>query len=503
MTRESPSQKPTALAMSELQTLKSSIQEISVLADRLESRVAFLENKLAIHSKSGLPSHYRMESDLQEFFDKKNSGSDQSPFSLVIVQLEDSYAAIRKTFPNSVNDWILFQIGSRITDLLPPGDRVFHTMDTEFILIVQGLRGTALKTFLKMLFDVIEETHVFSGFNLKVTARGGASFYPEHGTMKTDLLHHADLALGVASQTKRRFQLFHPDLLQQIVDRADLQNGILKGLESPLGPGLGGQFQMHFQPKLFLEHLASGIYRVTGVEAEALIRWSHPQRGLIPPSSFIPLAEETGLILPLGKWTLYQVAETLECWSRGPLAGVGISLNLSARQFRSESILEILTLLQQAGRVNPGHWTLELTETSVFENPERAVEIMQQLKSLGIKLSVDDFGTGYSSLSLLHRFPLDEIKIDRLFVEDIPNNPHDQSIVRSLVALAKEMSLVLMAEGVETVEILENLYDTGCRGFQGWLLAKAMSAQDFEAFHQKLSEADFLFDPRQPLWLPT
>jgi len=487
--------------MSELQTLKSSIQEISALADRLESRVAFLENKLAIHSKSGLPSHYRMESDLQEFFDERNSGSDRSPFTLVIVQLEDSYTSIRKTFPNSVNDWILFQIGSRITDLLPPGDRVFHTMDTEFILIIQNLRGTALKTFLKMLFDVIEETHVFSGFNLKVTARGGASFYPEHGTAKTDLLHHADLALGVSGQTKKRFQLFHPELLQEIVDRADLQHGILKGLESPVSEGLGQQFQMHFQPKLFLEHVASGIYRVTAVQAEALIRWTHPQRGVIPPSSFIPLAEETGLILPLGKWTLYQVADTLDRWSTGPLQGVGISLNLSARQFRSESILEILTLLHQSGRINPGRWTLELTETSVFENPERAVEIMEQLKALGIKLSVDDFGTGYSSLSLLHRFPLDEIKIDRLFVEDIPNNPHDQSIVRSLVALAKEMNLTLMAEGVESVEILENLYDTGCRGFQGWLLAKALTAQDFEVFHRRLTEANHLFDPRQPFWI--
>jgi EAL domain-containing protein (putative c-di-GMP-specific phosphodiesterase class I) len=374
-------------------------------------------------------------------------------------------------------------------------------MDNEFILIVQQLRGTALKTFLKMLFDVIEETHVFSGFNLKVTAHGGASFYPEHGTSKTDLLHHADLALGVSSQTKKRFQLFHPDLLQEIVDKADLQNGILKGLESPLGSGLGGQFQMYFQPKLFLEHVASGVYRVTGIEAEALIRWNHPQRGMIPPASFIPLAEETGLILPLGKWTLFQVAETLERWASGPLKDVGISLNLSARQFRSESILEILSVLRQTGRMNPGRWTLELTETCVFEDPERAVEIMEQLKSLGIKLSVDDFGTGYSSLSLLHRFPLDEIKIDRLFVEDIPNNPHDQSIVRSLVALSKEMGLTLMAEGVETPEVLEILYETGCRGFQGWLIAKALPAVDFEEFYRRLTAADFLFDPRSPFWV--
>jgi EAL domain-containing protein (putative c-di-GMP-specific phosphodiesterase class I)/GGDEF domain-containing protein len=484
--------------MAELQTLKSAISELSSLADRLESRVFFLENKLAIHSKSGLPSHYRMETELQDFFDLRNAEQEKAPFTLVIVQLEESWASIRKTFPNSVNDWILFQIGNRISEILQPGDRVFHTMDNEFILIVQKLRGSGLKHFLKMLFDVVEETHVFSGFNLKVTARGGAAFYPEHGTDRGQLLRHADLALGHGAHSKKRFQLFSRELLHEMVDKADLQNSILKGLESPLLEGLGQQFQMHFQPKLFLERNDQGRYRVTGLAAEALIRWQHPSRGLVPPASFIPLAEETGLILPLGKWTLFQVAERLERWNTGLVGTVGISVNLSPRQFKSDGLLEILGGLVAPGKAAAGRLTLELTETSVFDDPEHAVETMELFKNLGLKLSVDDFGTGYSSLSLLHRYPLDEIKIDRLFVEHIRDNAHDQSIVRSLVTLAREMGLTLVAEGVETVEVLDLLYETGCRGFQGWLLAPALNAGQFEEFCRDLETAGGFFDPTSP-----
>lgn len=494
------SHKPSALAMAELQTLRSSIQEISSLADRLEERISYLENKLALHSKSGLPSHYRMESELQTFFDEQNAADEKIKFTLLIIQLEDSFSMIRKTFPNSVNDWILFQIGARISDILQPGDRIFHTMDHEFILTIQHLRGNSLRIFLKMLFDVIEETHVFSGFNLKVTARGGASFYPEHGTGKGDLLQQADLALGTSMQEKKRFVLFNQELLHQMVDKADLQNSILKGLESPLAASMNKQFIMHYQPKLFMEREPDGTYRVRKVEAEALLRWDHPSRGMVPPARFIPLAEETGLILPLGKWTFFQVAEDLAHWHNNAMAEVGISINLSARQFRSDDIVDILSSLISTRGISPESWTLELTETSVFEEPEHAADLMKQFKALGVKLSVDDFGTGYSSLSLLHRFPLDEIKIDRLFVENIQNNPHDQSIVRSLVALASEMKLAILAEGVDSVAVLDTLYDTGCRGFQGWLIAKAMSAAEFESFYLALAANGFRFNPRTDTW---
>jgi EAL domain-containing protein (putative c-di-GMP-specific phosphodiesterase class I)/GGDEF domain-containing protein len=486
----------TKAAMEELQSLRLSIGEISSLADHLEERISFLENKLALHAKSGLPSHYRMESDLKDFFDTRTAGEVRRPFSLVILQLDESFSAIRKTFPPSVNDWVLFQIGTRITEHLGPADRVFHTTDNEFILIVEELRGAPLKAFLKVLFDTIEETHVFSGFHLRVTARGGAAFYPEHSIDKSDLLHHADLAMGQALHAGKRFQLFSEELHHQVIDKAELQHSILKGLEATAMDALGHQFQMHYQPKLFLERLADGRYKVTAVSAESLLRWNHPTRGPVQPVHFVPLAEETGLILPLGKWTIFQVAEHLAAWQSTPMAKVGVSVNLSARQFRSDDVLEVVTGLVATGRIKPELLTLELTETSVFENPERAVSMMKGFKELGIKLSVDDFGTGYSSLSLLHKFPLDEIKIDRLFVEDIQNNPHDQSIVRSLVALAREMGLQLLAEGVDTPEVLGILYDTGCRGFQGWLLAKAMPPEAFARFYTELAANDFIYDPK-------
>jgi EAL domain-containing protein (putative c-di-GMP-specific phosphodiesterase class I) len=276
--------------------------------------------------------------------------------------------------------------------------------------------------------------------------------------------------------------LFKPELLQRAVDKVELQNSIVKALESAGIDHLGDQFTMYYQPKLFLSSVGDGVIGIERIEAEALIRWRHPQKGFLGPDTFIPLAEETGLILPLGKWLIYQCARRLAAWDEEGWGELGISVNLSARQFRSQDAADILASALASTGLAGDRLTVELTETSLFEDPEAAKQTLERFSALGVKISVDDFGTGYSSLSHLHRFPLDEIKIDRLFIEHLDSNHQDKIIVSSLISIAKGLGLTLVAEGVERPEALRMLWDLGCRGFQGFLISKALTPEDFIAF---------------------
>jgi EAL domain-containing protein (putative c-di-GMP-specific phosphodiesterase class I) len=229
---------------------------------------------------------------------------------------------------------------------------------------------------------------------------------------------------------------------------------------------------------------------VERIEAEALLRWRHPKKGFIGPNTFIPLAEETGLILPLGKWLIYQCARRLAAWDAEGRNALGISINLavnlSARQFRSQDAADTIASALANTGLSGDRFTVELTETSLFENPEETRKILDHFASLGVKISVDDFGTGYSSLSHLHRFPLNELKIDRLFIEHLDTNRHDAIIVSSLVSIAKGLGLTLVAEGVDKPEAIKKLWDMGCTGFQGYLIAKPLPADEFIAFCDKV-----------------
>jgi len=459
----------------------------------LSRRVSQLERKLSLQPQSGLPTHFRLELELEEMIDTMRSRGDRKGFSLLIVQLGETYNVVRKTLKSSVSEWILYQMGCRITGLLDSQGRVFHTRENEFVLILPALKGPPLAAFLRKLFTRLGEPHIFSGFNVTIRAAMGAAYWPEHGSERSVLLHNADIAAGSAIEGHKPFVLFKPELLKKAVEKIELQNSIIKAIERPAIERIGDQFLLYYQPKLIASSIEGRIIHVEKIEAEALIRWEHPTKGLILPSTFIPLAEETGLILPLGKWLIYQTARHLQSWAQAGKGMIPVSVNLSARQFRSEEIPEILASALASANLAPGQLTVELTETSLFEDPGFTSVILERFSTLGIRVSVDDFGTGYSSLSHLHRFPLDEIKIDRLFIENIDVNRQDRIIVRSLVAIARGLGLTLVAEGVEKPEALEILWEMGCRGFQGFLIAQPMPPEEFVAFCDKLSADKMTF----------
>ena len=454
--------------------------------ERLERRVADLERKISLQPQTGLPTHFKLELELDELIETLRASGDRKGFSAMIVQLGDNFRVIRKTVKSSVSEWILYQTACRITGLLRPVDKVFHTHENEFVLVIPGLKGQALASFLRKLLDQLNVAHIFSSFNVNIQTSIGIAYWPEHGGDRSSILHNADIAVGVATETRKSHVIFTPDLLRAVVEKVELQNSIIQAIEKPVMERLGEQFLLYFQPKLVLSAVDGPLLAVERVDAEVLIRWMHPQKGLIMPSTFVPLAEETGLIIPLGKWLIYQCMQKMAAWKKEGKGGIGISINLSAQQFRSLDSADVLKSAIDNAGIDPDLITIEITETCLFEDTNQATVVLERFAALGVRISVDDFGTGFSSLSHLHRFPLDEIKIDRLFIENLDDNHKDRIIVESLVSIAKGLGLSLVAEGVEKQEALEILWRLGCRTFQGYLIAKPLTAVDFIAFRDRI-----------------
>lgn len=471
-------------------TLVSSISEentrLRAQVQVLETKVAHLERKISFQAQSGLPTHFRLEIDLDDLIESENAKPDTRGFTVLIVQLGQTYSMVRKTLRSSISEWILYQTGCRVNAVLGPEDRVYHTREDEFVLVLRGAKGQDLKKVLRRLLSSLCEPHVFAGFTVSLPVTSGAAYFPEHGRTRSNLLHYADVAAGSAQERKKSFVLFRQNLLQTVVERVELQNSIIRAIEAPAIRHLGEQFSLVFQPKLIVSGIEGRVLQVERIEAEALIRWNHPTRGPIAPATFIPLAEETGLIEPLGKWLVYQCVRRLSSWHKSGRADIGLSVNLSPRQFRSGAVEETLAGLISSSKIPERALTVELTETSLFEDAEATTRILQRFTAMGVRVSVDDFGTGYSSLSHLHRFPLDEIKIDRLFVENLHQNHQDRSIVRSLVGIARDLGLDLIAEGVERADALRHLYRMGCRGFQGFLLSVPLSDEELLKFRDRI-----------------
>jgi EAL domain-containing protein (putative c-di-GMP-specific phosphodiesterase class I) len=268
-------------------------------------------------------------------------------------------------------------------------------------------------------------------------------------------------------------------------ERVTLETDLRRAVEQ-------AQFELHYQPKV---DISTNRIR----SAEALIRWRHPTRGLVPPNTFIPIAEETGLIVPIGEWVLREACSQVRAWIDSGMSPVRVAVNLSAKQFRHADLVAVVRSALDDAKLQPGYLELELTESAVMEDAEKSAATLQILSQMGVHISIDDFGTGYSSLSYLRRFPLDKLKIDRSFVRDLMQNPDDASIVKAIISLAHNLRLRVVAEGVETAEQLSYLRELGCDQYQGFFCSPAVPAPAFVALLERLrcgrpdlTEADML-----------
>ncbi|OIQ88052.1 phytochrome-like protein cph2 [mine drainage metagenome] len=387
----------------------------------------------------------------------------------------DNFKTLNDTKGHDGGDLLLIEVAKRLQACVREGDTVARLGGDEFVVMLEDLNemvqqsATQAEVVGEKIRDDINQPYLLQGHKYNITASIGISLFRGHEVSIDDLLKHADTAMYQSKTSGRNTLRFYDPAMQEALEvRAAMELDLRHAMSEQ-------QFRLYFQ--IQVDH-ARHI-----VGAEALLRWEHSERGLISPAQFIPLAEETGLILPIGNWVLETACTLLKTWETNPLTrDLQLAVNVSARQFKQPDFVErVSTLLTQTG-ANPERLKLELTESLMLDDVTHTIEKMQVLKSLGVHFSMDDFGTGYSSLSYLKRLPLNQLKIDQSFVRDLATDPSDAVIVQTIIGMANSLGLNVIAEGVETESQFEFLKQHGCPSFQGYLFSRPMPLMEFEEF---------------------
>lgn len=420
-----------------------------------------------------LPNRHMLREQLHEAI--RNTHAGDPPFWVAFLDL-DNFKLVNDSQGHSQGDMVLQEIAERLQQALHPGDIVARRGGDEFVFILydRDPPRNALATLNRIMSAVARplklETQRFF-----LSGSIGVAIHPQDGDDPEILIKHADMAMYHAkTQGRNNYQFYSTALQKQAMERVTLEGDLRAAL-------VHDEFELHYQPQL---RLADDT--VTGMEA--LVRWRHPQRGLVPPDQFIPIAEETGLIVPLGEWILRTACRQAAQWRERGMSGLRMAINLSARQFNDQQLPVLIHCILEENRLPPELLELELTETLLMEDVEAANSILHKLKGLGITLSLDDFGTGYSSLAQLKRYPLDILKIDRSFVTDISPALGGEAIIRTIIKLAHNLGMTAIAEGVETAEQESFLREHGCDAIQGYRLGRPMPAEQFWEWMQTYSE---------------
>jgi diguanylate cyclase (GGDEF)-like protein len=372
----------------------------------------------------------------------------------------DHFKHINDSLGHAVGDKLLQSIAGRLSLCIRGADTVSRQGGDEFVVLVTELKDPEAALFsANRLLAAVAAPHGIHGHDLHITASIGISIYPGDGTDAETLIKNADTAMYQAKKNgPHSYQFFKQSMSIRAVERQSIEESLRRAMERD-------EFALHYQPKI---NVKTGA--ITGVEA--LIRWTHPERGMIPPSQFIPVAEDTGLILPIGGWVLGEACAQSKAWRNAGLPDVTMAVNVSAMEFQDPNFLEHLFQVLEETATDPALLKIELTESVLMKNAERAIIVLRKMRESGIKVAIDDFGTGYSSLSYLQRFPIDELKIDQSFVRQIGSADGDTAIVTAVISMARSLRLRVVAEGVETVEELEFLREQQCDEVQGYYFSK-------------------------------
>ncbi len=412
-----------------------------------------------------LPNRYLFHDRLSQSLERaQRSGT---LVAAVMVSL-DRFRTINETLGHNVGDTLLRAISDRLVEAVRAPDTVARLRGDTFCCILGELhRSRDATPVVNRILEAFASSFVVSGHELFVTVRVGISVYPLDGVDLDDLINKAEKAMNRSKTTgENSYQFYTPEMHADSVERLRLETDLRKAANND-------QLVLHYQPK---------ISAVDGrlVGAEALVRWQHPEYGMISPGRFIPIAEETGLIETIGNWVLRETCRQIRAWQDADLAVVPVGVNFSANQFRRAELVDMVTSILADYGVGPHLLEAELTESAVMQNADVAVRRLEGLHDAGVTLAIDDFGTGYSSLSYLRRFPLDRLKIDRSFVQDLGTSEAGEEIVSAIIAMAHSLSLKVVAEGVETAEQLEQLGRLNCDEIQGFLFSRPVPAADFE-----------------------
>ena len=374
----------------------------------------------------------------------------------------DRFKVINDTLGHGIGDQLLVQVAQRLADCVRTADTVGRLGGDEFAFVLSDLaRADDAGLVAEKVVALLARPFDLDGQEVYVSASVGVAIYPDDGTDPDLLLRNADTAMYRAKESGRAsYQFYLPQMNERAAERLKIESRLRGALER-------GEFVLHYQPKVCLD---SG--EISGFEA--LLRWQHPERGLVPPLEFISILEDTGLIVPVGEWVVRSVCQQLRQWQRDGVPLRPVAVNLSARQFHQAGLDVVIARIVSQSGIDPGLLEFELTESMLMNDPEAAVRTLQRMKTWGVRLSVDDFGTGYSSLAYLKRFPLDALKIDRAFIRDITTDPDDAAITLAIIGLAHSMKLTVVAEGVETEAQLAYLRARGCDEMQGYYFARPM-----------------------------
>ena len=384
----------------------------------------------------------------------------------------DRFKRINNALGHPVGDEVLKQVSQSLVATVRESDSVFRYGSDEFVLILNDVHHPQQTQHIaEKVLKAVSHTRYVAGHDLSVTASLGISIYPDDSQSAVELIKKAETAMHAAKDHgPNDFSFFIDDMNLRAQEQQSLETAIQLALQR-------NEFVLHYQPKLDLN---------TGqiVGAEALIRWHQPDHGWVYPSAFIPVAEDSGLIVPLSQWVLGQACEQAQAWQAAGLAPICISVNISAIDFRQRDFVPNLAAILERTSLAPGLLELEITESVLMQNVEDTLTTLRAIKTMGVRLAVDDFGTGYSSLSYLRRFPIDVLKIDQSFIRGLSKNPQDAQLISAIISLGKSLDLNIIAEGVETVEQLDFLKAHQCEEGQGYLFSKAVAADEFALLMQ-------------------
>jgi len=407
---------------------------------------------------------------LQDRLTQALAAAQRNRESAAILMLDlDRFKNINESLGHAVGDEVLQAVAERLRNCVREADTVARLGGDEYLIVMAEANGAQdIAQYAQKIIDAFIAPVKLEKQELGVTLSIGISVFPNDGDDEQTLMKNADSAVYSAKQAGRNtYQFYTRDMNASILEALMIENSLRRALERQ-------ELRLFFQPQVDLH---SG--KIIG--AEALIRWIHPEQGLLAPNSFIPIAEDSGLIIPIGEWVLRDACRHLKAWQDAGFTDLTVAINMSAMQFRQENLAESIVAIAKETGADLQYVELELTESMIMHNAESMIESMQALKGLNLKLSIDDFGTGYSSLSYLKRFPIDKLKIDRSFVNDITEDPSDLAISKFIIDLARNLGLRAIAEGVETAEQLQLLRENGCDEIQGFYFSRPVPAEDFEA----------------------
>jgi diguanylate cyclase len=450
------------------QALRKHIESVEqVIEDRtrgLEAANRQLRHLATHDSLTGLPNRILLEDRLAQAI--AHASRDGHTFAVAIFDL-DRFKDINDSFGHGIGDELLKEVARRLQGIARSIDTVVRLGGDEFVMIIDHLAQPAdAQLVAQRATTALQQPLHIGDKDISSSASVGIALFPQDGNSVEALLAHADAAMYFVKQHGRNnVQYFAAGMDAATEDRGRLESDLRQALSLR-------QFELHYQPKVDAQ---SGL--LSG--AEALLRWRHPVRGMVPPSTFLPVAEESGLMDTIGNWVIYEACRQASAWQAEGLPPQRVSINLSAVQFRNGKLPGTIRHALRNSKLDPQYLEVEVTESALMSDPEDSVNILKQLRQMGVLVSVDDFGTGYSSMSYLQRFPIDKLKIDRAFISEVTSSDDDASVVSAIVSLGHTLKLKVIAEGVETPEQLEFLQMLGCDQYQGYHYSAAMTANEF------------------------